>query len=278
MATPTEDKFTELSAPSGWLSQLDVRELWHYRELAWFLALRDLKLRYRQTVFGIAWAVLQPLLTIALFTLIFARVSVLSTNHIPYVVFAFAGILVWTYVSTSVEAGARSLVEDRALVERVYFPRLLAPLAAALPGVPDLGLSLIIFVIFLIIFGVEVPATAVLAPVWVIASVVVAIGAGFWLSALNVQYRDVRYALAFGIQVWFYATPVVYPASLIPGAWRWLYALNPLVGIIDGFRWSVLAAPSPPAADLVSVLSAAAILATGLVYFQAVQRRFADVI
>jgi lipopolysaccharide transport system permease protein len=270
--------WTELGPSRGWRSQLDVREIWQYRELALFLALRDLRLRYRQTVFGVAWAVLQPLLVVAIFTLVFSRVDALRTSGIPYVVFAYAGIVIWSYASTSVDAAARSLIEDRSLVERVYFPRLLAPFAAALPGLLDLAISLLVLAAFMAIFAVGVPLTALLLPAWVLAAMLVALGAGFWLSALNVQYRDVRYALTFGLQVWFFATPAVYTSSLVHGGWRWVYSANPLVGVIDGFRWAVLGAPAPPVADLASAASGLALIVTGTMYFHAVQRRFADVI
>ena len=274
----TEEAWTELRAVPGWLGQLDVREIWKYRELALFLALRDLKLRYRQTVFGLAWAALQPLLAVAIFTLIFSHVGGLSTGHVPYVVFAYTGMVIWTYVSSSVDAAARSLIEDRALVERVYFPRLLAPFAASLPALADLAVSLVILAGFLLIFAVGVPLAVLLAPLWLLAALLVALGVGFWLSALNVQYRDVRYALTFGMQVWFYATPVVYPASLVDGPWRWLYASNPLVGVVDGFRWSILGGPPPPVADVVSAVVGCVIVVSGVIYFHGVQRRFADVI
>lgn len=273
-----ETGWTELRPSRGWRSQLDVHEIWQYRELALFLALRDLRLRYRQTVFGVAWAVLQPLLGVAIFTLVFSRVDALRTSGTPYVVFAYAGLVIWSYASTSVDAAARSLIEDRSLVERVYFPRLLAPFAATLPGLLDLAISLLVLAAFMAIFAVGVPLTALLLPAWVLAAMLVALGAGFWLSALNVQYRDVRYALTFGLQAWFFATPAAYTSSLVHGGWRWAYAANPLVGVIDGFRWSVLGAPPPPSADLVSVAAGLALIATGTMYFHAVQRRFADVI
>jgi lipopolysaccharide transport system permease protein len=273
-----ETGWTELRPSRGWRAQLDVRELWQYRELALFLALRDVRLRYRQTAFGVAWAVLQPLLGVAIFTLVFSKVAGLRTGEIPYVVFAYAGLVIWNYTSTSVDAAARSLIEDRSLVERVYFPRLLAPFAAALPGLLDLAISLLILAVFMAIFAVSVPLSALLLPAWALLAMLVALGAGFWLSALNVQYRDVRYALTFGLQVWFFATPVVYASSLVHGAWRWVYSANPLVGVIDGFRWAVLGAPAPPSADLVSAAAGVALLVSGAMYFHAVQRRFADVI
>jgi lipopolysaccharide transport system permease protein len=273
-----EASWTELRPSRGWRAQLDIRDAWRHRELALFLALRDLQLRYRQTIFGIAWAVLQPLAAVGIFTLVFSRVEGLDTGDIPYVVFAYVAMVIWTYTSTSVDAAARSLIEDRSLVERVYFPRILAPAAALLPGLLDLAVSIVIVSIFFVIFAVGLPATAVLLPVGILLAMLVALGVGVWLCALNVQYRDVRYALSFGLQLWFFATPIVYPSSLLDGTWRWLYAANPLVGVVDGVRWSVLGASPPPLADVVSIFSGAVILLTGMLYFHAVQRRFADVI
>lgn len=273
-----EAAWTELRPSRGWRAQLDLREIWRHRELALFLALRDLRLRYRQTIFGVAWAVLQPLVAVAIFTLIFSRVAGLQTGDVPYLVFAYSAMVIWSYASTGVDAAARSLIEDRSLVERVYFPRVLAPAAALLPGLLDLGISLVVLAVFMAIFGVAVPLTALLVPVWIALAILVALGVGLWLCALNVQYRDVRYALNFGLQVWFFATPVVYASSLLDGAWRWIYAINPLVGVVDGFRWSVLGTPAPPPADVMSLVSGTLILLTGTIYFHSVQRRFADVI
>ena len=273
-----EPGWTEHRPSRGWRSQLDLRDAWRHRELTWFLALRDVRLRYRQTAFGVAWALIQPLAGVAIFTLVFSRVSGIEHGHVPYFVFAYTAMILWTYTSTSVEGAARSLIEDRSLVERVYFPRILAPAAALLPGLLDLGISLVILAILMAIFAVSVPATALLLPLLLLFALTVSFGVGLWLAALNVQYRDVRYALTFGLQLAFFATPVVYPSSLVRGAWRWVYSANPLVGVIDGTRWAVLDLAPPPAADAISLVAAGVILLTGLMYFYATQRRFADVI
>jgi lipopolysaccharide transport system permease protein len=274
-----DTSWTELKPPSRRFVGIDVSDLWRHRELVLFLALRDLKLRYRQTALGVAWALLQPLAVVGLFTLVFSRVRGLATPSIPYLVFVFTAMVIWTYVASSVESAARSLIEDRAMVEKVYFPRLLAPLAAVLPGLLDLALSLGALALMLVAFSTPVTPRGILIPLNIALAVLVALGAGLWLSALNVQYRDVRYALPLVLQLWFVATPIAYPSSLLHGAVRWLYALNPLVGLVDVFRWCVLsAAPPPPVADVMSVATGALLLLTGVVYFQAVQRRFADVI
>lgn len=270
--------WSENSPPSGWLPRVDVAELWAYRELALFLALRDLKVRYKQTLFGVAWVVIQPLAAAAIFTVFFGRLAGLPSEGVPYAVFVFAGLTLWMYFSRSLDGVAQSLVENRDLVTKIYFPRLLAPLGAALPGVVDLGVSLAVVAIFMAVYGVAPTLALVLLPAWILATIVVVLGAGLALCALNVQYRDVRYTLAFLVQLWFFGSPVVYASSLVDGAWSYLYALNPLVGILDGFRWSLVAGPAPGSELLVSLGSAALLFGAGLFYFLRAERRFADVI
>jgi lipopolysaccharide transport system permease protein len=243
-----------------------------YRELAFYLALRDFKLRYKQTVFGIAWAVIQPLAGVV----VFGRLARLPSESIPYPLFVYVGLSVWTYVATSVNAAAESLVANRALVTRVYFPRVLAPFAAVLPGLVDLIISLSIVAIFLVYYDV-LPSLAILfLPFWVIFASAVTIGVGLWLSALNVLYRDVRYTLSFLLQLWLFLSPIVFPSSLVDGGWRFVYALNPLVGVIDGFRWSLVAAPGPGIEHLASLAGGLVLLITGAAYFRRVERQFAD--
>ena len=269
-------EWVENRPSTRWLPRLDVRELWAYRELALFLALRDLKLRYKQTAFGIAWAIIQPLGAAVIFTIVFGRLAGLPSDGLPYAVFVFAGMIAWSYVSGSVTAAADSLVEHRALVTTVYFPRLLAPLAAVLPGLVDLAISLSILAVFMAVYGVAPSAAIVLLPVWLAALVGVSVAAALWLSALNVLYRDVRYALAFLIQLWLFASPIVFPSSLVDGLWRYVYSANPLVGVLDGFRWSLVGAPPPGREDVVSLAVGLVLLVTGAVYFQKVERRLGD--
>jgi ABC-type polysaccharide/polyol phosphate export permease len=264
--------------PSRGFRGVDLRELRQYRELAGFLALRDLKVRYKQAAFGVAWAVLQPLIGVVVFTVVFRRLAKVPSDGIPYQVFAFLGLAVWAYVSGGVTKAAQSLVTNSPLVTKVYFPRVLAPLAAVLPGLLDLALSLVVLGGLMAVARLAPTWAALTLPFWVLAVLVVTLGVGIWLGALNVQYRDVNQAITLLVQLWLFLSPVAYPSSLVPDAWRPLYALNPMAGILDGFRWALLGAPWPGRYLAISLAVAAALLASGLVYFQRVERRFADVI
>jgi lipopolysaccharide transport system permease protein len=271
-----EGTWLENRPSRGWLPRFDVKEWWAYRDLALVLAMRDVRLRYKQAVFGIGWAILQPLVGTGIFTLVFGHFTDVPSDGLPYAVFAYAGLAIWLFVSNGVQHAAESLVESRELITKTYFPRILAPAAAVLPGLLDLAVALVVLACLMVGYGTGPGRLLVLAPLFIAAALVVALGAGLLLAALNALYRDVRYALGFLTQVWLFASPVVFPSSIIDGAVRWAYALNPMVGVIDGFRWSVLDAPAPPAADLVSAVSALVLLVGGLAYFQRVERRLAD--
>lgn len=268
----------ENRAPSGWLPRLDFRELWTFRELAYALALKDLKVRYKQTFFGVAWSVLQPVLAVVVFTVIFGRLAGLPADGIPYPVFAYAGMAIWLYVSTSTSTAALSLVDNRELVSKVFFPRGLAPLAAIAPGLVDLGVALPILAVLMIPYGVAPGLELLLLPAWIAAAAAVALAVGLWLSALNVKYRDVKHMLGFGLQLWFFASPVVYSSSLVEGDWQYVYALNPMVAVLEGFRWSVIGGPAPGGGALVSGLVVVLLLGGGLVFFHRVERYAADLI
>jgi lipopolysaccharide transport system permease protein len=264
--------------PSRGLRGLDLRELWRYRELAGFLALRDLKVRYKQAAFGAAWAVLQPLVGVVVFTLVFRRLAKVPSDGIPYPVFAFLGLAAWAYVSSGVTKGSQSLVSNSPLVTKVYFPRLLAPLASVLPGLLDLALSLFVLGLLMIVYRIT-PSWALLTlPLWLVALMAVTLSVGVWLAALNVQYRDVNHAVTLLVQLWLFVSPVAYPSSLVPHAWRPLYALNPVSGVLDGLRWATLGAPPPGTDVILSLGVTVALLISGVLYFQRVERRFADVI
>jgi lipopolysaccharide transport system permease protein len=273
------DRWTINKPPARRWSGVDLREAWEHRELALFLALRTLKLRYRQTFFGVSWALLQPLVALAIFSVVFGRFARLPADGIPYAVFVYPALCIWTYFSTSVTASALELVEHQELVTKVYFPRVLAPAAALLPGLVDLAISLLLAGVLMAVTGVAPGPAVVLLPFWLIAAGIVAFGVGLWLAALNIRFRDVRHTLPFVLQTWFFVTPIVYSSSVVDdGAFRLLFALNPLVLVVDGCRWSLLDAPAPPPVDLVSAGVGVALFASGLVYFRASERRFADFI
>lgn len=270
------ERWIENRPSGGGFPSLGVAENWRYRDLARTLALRDLQLRYKQTVFGVAWAIIQPLLAALVFTLVFDRWAGLPSDGIAYPVFVLTGLAAWFYFASSLEAAAQSLVDNQELVTKVYFPRLLAPLAAVLPGLIDLLLSLVIVAGFMVGYDVEPHIAILTLPLWIGAAVVVAFGAGVWLAALNVLYRDVRYTLVFLIQLWLFASPVVFPASIVPADWQVVFFANPMAGVIEGFRWALLDGPAPPTAALASAAVALLLVVGGVAYFQHVERRLAD--
>ena len=275
--SPYPDRWVENRPGGGWGS-LALRELWDYRDLGASFAIKDLKVRYKQTFFGIAWAVLQPLLAVLLFSIVFGRLAGLPADGIPYPVFAFSGMVIWLYFSSSVTTASQSLVGNRDLVSKVYFPRALAPGAAVLPGLVDLAISFAVLVVFMAVYTVAPGPAILLLPVWLLFAVEVAFATSLWLSALNVKYRDVKFVLGFLIQVWFFATPVVYASSLFGGNWQYAFALNPMVGLLDGFRWSAVGAPAPGASFLVSLAVGIVLLLSGTLYFRRVEGEFADYI
>lgn len=262
-----------------WLS-LDLPELWSYRELGYFLVWRDVKVRYKQTVFGALWAIIQPFMLMVVFSLFLGRIGGIAPAGVPYPLFAFAGLVPWTLFSTSLVSSSNSLVAASNLIQKVYFPRLLLPIAAVGSNVLDFAIAMMVLGLMMVYFGV-VPSLAVLwlVPLTVLA-VTAALAVGIWLSALNVRYRDIRYAVPFLIQVWLFASPVAYSADLIPANWRTLYELNPMAGVLAGFRWALLGqGTAPPVGVIVaSTIGTLAALLLGLAYFRRVERTFADVI
>lgn len=257
---------------------IELRELWAYRELALSLALRDLKVRYKQAVFGVLWAVLQPLLGAFVFTFVFARVADVSSGDIPYMVFAFVGTMAWSYHSSSVTSGTESMVENSLLVTKIYYPKLVSPLASCLTPLVDLAISLVVLAVLLPLYGVR-PGLPVLAlPLGLALMFVVAFSFALWFSALNVRYRDVRYVVRFGVQIWLFVSPVAYPLQLLDEPWRTVYLLNPVAGVLTLLRWSLLDGPAPTIGTLGSAGVALVVLVTGLAYFQRTERHFADVV
>jgi len=263
---------------SGWVP-LKLGELLKYRELLFFLAWRDVKVRYTQAVLGVAWAVIQPLMAMAIFSLIFGRLAKLPSEGIPYPVFCFVALLPWQLFSGSLERAGTSLVANAKLLTKVYFPRLIIPLSAVAATLVDFCISFLML-LGLMLYYCIIPTWAVLwLPLLVLFAVLTALGIGLWLSALNVQFRDVEHMIPFVIQVWMYASPVAYSADLIPpGRWRILYGLNPLAGVIQGFRWSLLGGKPPDELLIVSAVMVMVLLVTGLFYFRRMEKTFADVV
>jgi ABC-type polysaccharide/polyol phosphate export permease len=264
--------------PSRGFRGVDARELWAYRELALSLALRDLKVRYKQAIFGVLWAVLQPLAGAAVFTFVFARMAKVSSGPIPYVLFAFVGTAAWSYHSSAVTGGTESLVENSSLVTKIYFPKLVSPLASSLTPLVDLAISLVLLAVLLPIYGVNPGWPLLTLPLGIVLLMVVAFSFSLWFGALNVRYRDVRYVVRFGVQLWLFISPVAYPLQLVSQPWRSIYQLNPMVGVLGLLRWSLVGGPPPGAALLSSVVVTLVVLLAGLTYFQRTERRFADVI
>lgn len=269
-------------APRRGLAALDLRRdlaaLWEYRSLVRFIAWRDLKVRYKQTVLGGLWAILQPLVTMLLFLLVFSRLASMPSDGAPYALFAYVSLLPWTYFANAVTQIGNSLIADRSLVTKVYFPRVVIPVAASLPGLVDLAMGSLLLIGLLVWYGVAPGLPALWIPGLVALMVGSALGVGLWLSALNVLYRDFRYVIPFLVQVLLFLSPVAYPTSLVPEAWRGLYGLNPLVGVIEGFRWAVLGTPAPGPSLWTSVAVVSLLLFTGALYFRRAERRFADVV
>lgn len=265
-----------LEPTRGFSRVLSPRELWRYRDLALQIAVRDITVRYRQTALGALWAVLQPIGFMVVFTLIFGHLAGISSNGLPYALFSLAGLVPWTFFSTSLLLGSDSLVSNSALVGKVYFPRIFMPAGVIAAGFVDLGVSFVILIIIVLAWGQGLTVAVLAVPPLALIAIATALGVSAGLSALNVRYRDVRYAVPFAIQMWLFATPIAYPSSLIAQPWRTLTAINPMVGVVEGFRWATLGAPAPWAQIGVSAASAAVLLLAGLAYFDRVERRFAD--
>lgn len=267
-----------LAPRPGWRA-VDLGELWHFRELVWFLALREVKVRYKQTALGVAWAVLQPLLTMGVFSVFFGRLAGIPSEGVPYPVFSLCALLPWQFFAATLSGAANSLVQNQNLITKVYFPRIAIPLAAAGTALVDLAVAFVLLLGLMAWYGVRPGGAVVLLPAFLGLAAAAALAAGLWLAALNVRYRDVRYTVPFLVQIWLLATPVAYPASLVPERWRWAYGLNPMAGVVEGFRWSLLGTPAPDTAMLVaSGVVTLALLVGGAFYFRRVERSFADVV
>jgi homopolymeric O-antigen transport system permease protein len=261
------------------LVSLRLGELWQYRELLYFLVWRDVKVRYKQTALGIAWAVVQPFFTMVIFSLFFGRLAKVPSDGVPYPLFAYCALVPWGFFANGLNMGSNSLVESANLIRKVYFPRLAIPIATVLSGGVDFLVSFLLLVGMMVYYGRMPGVDAMWLPLLLLLGLVTALGVSLWLSALNVQYRDVRYTIPFLTQIWMFATPIAYPSSLVPEGWRALYGLNPMVGVVEGFRWALLGTATRPGPMLiVSSLAAVMILLTGAMYFRYTEKTFADVV
>lgn len=261
----------------GWM-RVDFGALWQYRELLYFLVWRDIKVRYKQTAIGAAWAICQPLLTMLIFTVIFGRFAKIPSDNVPYPIFAFAGLLPWTYFSQSITRSGASVVSEANLIRKIYFPRLVIPISAAVAPLVDFALSFAIFGVMMLYYRVVPGWSVVTLPVFLCLAVVAALGVSLWLSALNVRYRDIGHAIPFLVQFWMYASPIVYPIGLIPERWRPLYSLNPVVGVIEGFRWGLIGKPLYVPSIAIGGAVALVLLLSGLIFFKRMERTFADIV
>lgn len=263
---------------SGWVA-LDLRALWEYRELVYFLTWRDIKVRYKQTMLGITWAVIQPLFLMLAFSVFFGRLAKVPSDGLPYPIFAFSALLPWQLFAYALSQSSNSLVADDRLISKVYFPRLVIPLSAVLSGLIDFLIACTILLSLMFFYRISPISALWSAPVFVLLAVMTALGVGLWLSALNVRYRDVRYTIPFITQFWLFVSPVAYPSSLVPDPWRWFYALNPMVGVIEGFRWALFGKVKGPGSELmVSVAVVFVLFIGGLYYFRRMEKTFADVV
>ena len=265
------------ATPRSWRA-FGLRQLVAHHELLYFLVLRMIKLRYKQTVFGAGWAVLQPLLAMLAFTLVFGRFARLPSDGLPYAVFAYTALLPWTYFANAVTTASNSLVDNERMLTKIYFPRALLPLAAVIAGALDLAIGTLVGFGLLLAYGLTPSLHIWTLPAFGLLAALTAFAVGLWLAALNVRYRDVRHAVPFLVQFWLFVTPVAYASSLVPPAWRTWYALNPMVGVVDGFRWAILGRPDVPATAALSACVMLALLLGGLSYFRHTERTFADVI
>jgi lipopolysaccharide transport system permease protein len=269
---------THLRPTRGWVS-LDLDNIWRYRELLYFLTWRDLKVRYKQTVLGGLWAIIQPFFTMIIFSLFFGRLAKVPSDGLPYPLFAYAGLVPWTFFTNGLTNAANSLVGNANLITKVYFPRLVVPTASVLAAMADVAFSAVVLCAMMVYYGVAPGWHLLYLPLLVLLAGGAALGAGLWLTAMNVQFRDVRYTVPFLTQLWLFATPIAYPSSLLPERWRAVYALNPMVGVVEGFRWCLVASgPAPVRLIVISALTTLVTLVTGAYYFRRMERTFADVV
>ena len=284
MSTTAENPFLtkpsvlRITPPGRWWV-LPLDELWNYRELLYFFIWRDIKVRYKQTAIGAAWAVLQPLLTMLVFSLFFGHLAHIPSDGLPYPIFYYCALLPWMYYAAALQNATNTIVDNQRLITKVYFPRLILPLSSVLSGMVDFGISFLMLVVMMIYYGIRPTAAILWIPAFLLLAVLTALGVGLWLAALNALYRDVKYVLPFLVQFWMFASPVAYPSSLVPGEWRWLYGLNPMAGVIEGFRWSLTGhGQAPGGLSFVSLAVVIVVLLSGVAYYQRMETTIADVV
>jgi lipopolysaccharide transport system permease protein len=277
-AATTHDTLTVIAPSRGWVS-LRLSELWEYRELLYFLVWRDVKVRYKQTVLGAAWAVIQPLFTMIVFSVVFGKLARISSDGIPYPIFSFAALVPWTFFASGLSQSSNSLVGSAHMVKKVYFPRLVIPIATVFAALVDLAIALAMLLVLMAYYRITPTWNVLFLPLFILLAFISALGTGLWLSALNVKYRDVRYVVPFMIQLWMYATPVVYPSSLLGEPWRTVLGLNPMAGVVEGFRWALLGVDTAPGPMIAaSTLTACVLLVGGAFYFRRTERSFSDLV
>lgn len=275
----TSASSTLVIRPSKGFLSLNLKEVWRYRELLYFLVWRDVKVRYKQTALGAAWAIIQPVMTMIVFSIFFGRLAKIPSDGIPYPVFAFTALLPWQLFAFALTDSSNSLVGNQNLITKVYFPRLVIPISSVLAGLVDFAIAFVVLLALMLYYGITPTAAIVLLPLFVLLAIVTALAVGLWLSTLNVKFRDVRYTIPFLTQLWMFATPVAYPSSLVPKPWRALYGLNPMAGVVEGFRWALLGKSGNPGALLwVSITAVVLLLIGGLYYFRRTEATFADIV
>ena len=278
MAVNTEPATTIVKPSGGWASQ-NLRDLWIYRELIFFLTWRDLKVRYKQTLLGASWAVLQPFLTMVVFSIFFGNLADVPSDGVPYPIFSYTALIPWTLFSKALQDASRSLVANSHMITKVYFPRMILPLSSVLAGLVDFSIAFVVLLGMMVYFGIMPTASIWMLPLFLLLALITAVGIGLWLSALNVLYRDIGYILPFLTQFWMFVTPIAYPSSMVPEKWQAVYAINPMTGVVEGFRWSLLGTGQPPGVmTVVSSLVAVFILISGIFYFKRMERIFADMV
>jgi lipopolysaccharide transport system permease protein len=274
----SENVTVRIEPSKGWVS-LKLRELWEYRELLYFLIWRDIKVRYKQTILGGAWAIIQPFFTMVVFSLFFGKLAKIPSDGIPYPIFCFAALVPWGFFANGMSQASNSLVGESNLIKKVYFPRLSIPIASVLGGIVDFVLALVMLLGMMLYYGMTPTVNAAALPLFLILAFITSLGTSLWLSAMYVQFRDVRHVIPFLTQIWLFATPVAYPSSLLDEPWRTLYGVNPMVGVVEGFRWALLGTQTTPGPTIIiSYLVAIGLLLSGAYYFRRMEKTFADVI